>query len=182
MTDLGPEWIPDSEGIPSRDAARLVIFDGAGDVLLVHGHDTHDLQHRWWFTVGGGINVGETRLECAIREAGEETGLEIDPKNVVGPVLRRDAEFHFQNTLARQNEEFFLTWLPADRPLLKRDSLTDRENQTLDEFRWFNLSELDHLVATETVYPAGMAELVRRWQLGWDGSVIELGWEYEPDV
>lgn len=174
MTDLGPEWVPDSEGVPSRSAARLVIFDEVGNVLLVHGRDTHDLNHHWWFTVGGGLEEGEEPAVGAVREAWEETGFIFDPASLEGPVLFRSAQFEFRNVTARQSEQFFIARMVGVRPELGIQRLTAVESETLDDFRWFSASELEQMCEHEAVYPEQFPALVRRWAREWDGSVVHL--------
>ena len=175
MTDVGPEWIPDEDGVPSRQAARLVLFDSEGRVLLVKGHDTHDLDHQWWFTPGGGLAPGEEPLAGAVRETNEETDLQVNPALVAGPVAHRNAEFRFANITVRQEELFFLAWLDEPAPPLRHSGLTDLEKQTLDEFRWCTLDEVQDLARSETVYPNALPDLLRRWRAGWDGELLELG-------
>ncbi len=48
----------DEELIPRR-AARVLLLDGAGRVLLLRGFDPAMPEHRYWFTVGGGLDDGE---------------------------------------------------------------------------------------------------------------------------
>lgn len=179
MTDLGPEWKPDLDGVPSRKAARLILFDSSRRTLLIRGHDTHDLDHSWWFTVGGGLDGDESPLEGAIREASEETGLSIDPNIVVGPVIHRKAVFRFRNVVARQDEVFYIAYLDFEVPELDATGLTELENQTLDEFRWFTPEELKKLSLDATVYPLVLPELVARWSRAWDGEFIDLGDEQD---
>ncbi len=183
MTDLGPEWTPDADGILSRAGARLLIFDDDGNVLLVKGHDTHDSDHQWWFSVGGGVDDGESQRQAAVREAREETGFRFDADQVTGPVIHRRAEFRFRNVLARQEEVFFIARVPGVRPDLSRQSLTDLEKLTLDEFAWLAPTELEALAESETVYPKELPQLVRAWSKGWDGRTVELppdgGWTRE---
>ncbi|MCI6410897.1 NUDIX domain-containing protein, partial [Schaalia hyovaginalis] len=56
---LGDEWPLDAEGYPHREAARVLLFDGAGRLLLARGHDADQPGRSWWFTIGGGIMPGE---------------------------------------------------------------------------------------------------------------------------
>ncbi len=186
MTDLGPEWVLDEDGVPSRQAARLVIFDPEGNVLLIRGHDTHDVEHAWWFTVGGGLEPGESPVLGAIREAFEETGFVFDPHLVEGPILHRSAEFRFRNVIARQEELFFMARINQVRPSLSSQQLTALELETLDEFRWFSPQELVEIAQVDTVYPISLPNHVAAWSRGWDGSMVELGerdteWVRDPD-
>ena len=189
MTDLGPEWVPDNEGVPSRKSARLLVFDSDGNILLIRGHDTHDLEHRWWFTVGGGLEPGEEARTGALREAAEETGLRFDPESVEGPVLHRKAEFHFRNVMARQEELFFIARIDGVRPKVQSQNLTALELETLDEFAWFSPSELVALAREETVYPLSLPDHVAAWHEKWDGTYVVIapeggmrgGWDRDPD-
>ncbi|MDT4989246.1 MAG: hypothetical protein QOI74_3340, partial [Micromonosporaceae bacterium] len=63
----------------SRRAARVLLLDAAGRLLMLRGHDPARPDHRYWFTVGGGIDDGETPVGAAVRELFEETGLRIAP-------------------------------------------------------------------------------------------------------
>ena len=72
---LGDDWTPGPDGLPWRRAARVILLDEADRLLLVRGHDTDQPDRGWWFTVGGGIGVGETSRDAAVREMREETGL-----------------------------------------------------------------------------------------------------------
>ena len=52
--------------------ASAMIFDEAGRVLLQRRSDTGN-----WFVIGGAIDPGESPASAAVREAREETGLEV---------------------------------------------------------------------------------------------------------
>jgi len=57
-----------------RRAARLLVLNEAGEVLLVH--TIKKGRNRWEFP-GGKVDEGETPREAAIRETFEETGVTI---------------------------------------------------------------------------------------------------------
>ena len=167
------EWSPDADGVPYRRAARVVVFDPEGRVLLVHGHDFDDVDHSWWFTVGGGLGEEGPR-EGAVRELREETGVSADPSRLVGPVLLRSDEFRFAARTVRQDEVFFVLAVSGEEARSARPGydLTAAERETLDEFRWWSLAEIREAEAKgETFYPAGLADLVETWWPKWDGIV-----------
>jgi 8-oxo-dGTP pyrophosphatase MutT (NUDIX family) len=60
-------------------SVAVMIFDDAGRILLVRSVDTGE-----WQTVGGAIDPDETPAAAAVREAREETGLEIELVRLIG--------------------------------------------------------------------------------------------------
>ncbi len=171
VTQLGTDWVEGPDGVPFRRGARLILLDAAGRVLMVRGHDVDDPSRSWWFTVGGGIDPGETAVAAAVRELREETGLVVDPADVVGPVARRRAVFDFAARTVRQDEAFFLARLPEPGPI-ETHGWTDVERGFMDEVRWWDLDALE--VVAEEVFPEAFVPLVRELLDGWDGVVRDL--------
>lgn len=52
------DWPLDADGYPHREAARVLLFDDAGRLLLAKGHDEDQPERHWWFTIGGGDRGG----------------------------------------------------------------------------------------------------------------------------
>lgn len=171
MTFLSDEWFPDKDGVPHRQAARVVVISSDNKVLLIKGHDAHDLDHRWWFTIGGGIIPDESKSMAAVRELAEETGIVALPQELIGPVLYRESEFQFSNETVRQDEWFFLLRLPKEAAAVPLDaeSWTELERKTLDRISWFSVDQLRDLSMDESVYPLGLPWWVERWMQKWDG-------------
>lgn len=154
-----------------RAAARVLLIDDRDRLLLVRGHDVDDPGRTWWFTIGGGIDAGESPRQAAVRELQEETGLQLAPEDLHGPVLTRSAIFDFQREHVRQEEEFFFARI--DRPAeVVTDGWTPIERSFMDEARWWALDDLARVQVE--VFPVGLAQLAASLIGGWDGTVRHL--------
>ncbi|MGC0250800.1 NUDIX hydrolase [Pseudactinotalea sp. Z1748] len=171
-TNLGPGWSLGEDGLFWRRAARVLLVDEQNRLLLVRGHDVDQPERTWWFTVGGGIDPGESAREAAVREVREESGLAVSAADLVGPVLTRSAIFDFQREQVRQDEEFFMARI--ERPgAVRTDGWTAVERSFMDEARWWDLAALARVQVE--VFPENLAELTLQLLGGWDGRVRHLG-------
>ena len=168
---LGPGWVVGADGLHFRRGARAILLDESDRLLLLRGHDADAPHRQWWFTVGGGIDRGESDLDAAVREVREETGLRLGPEDLVGPVLARSAVFDFYARTCRQDEVFFLGRVSSATPLTTA-GWTDLERDVVDDLRWWDLAELT--ASGATVYPRELAALVRGLLGGWDGVLRRL--------
>jgi 8-oxo-dGTP pyrophosphatase MutT (NUDIX family) len=170
---LGPEWVrsPD-DGRYFRRAARVLLLDEEDRVLLVRGHDVDRPERSWWFTIGGGIDAGETPTRAAVRELAEETGLKIAETDLVGPVLTREAVFDFEAEHVRQDEIFYYARI-RDAGEVSRDGWTDVERSFMDDVAWWSLDDLRQVDIE--VFPHELADVVETLIAGWDGTVRHLG-------
>jgi len=168
------EWTLGPDGLPFRRAARVLALTVDGMALLLTGHDVADPSHCWIFTPGGGIRPGETDRQAAARELAEESGIEVDPVALEGPVAQRDAVFRFATVACRQDESFFLLRLPG--PLtLERAGWTELERDAVDSISWWTPAELDAAwSAGREIYPSAMPRLVHILRAGWDGTPLDL--------
>jgi 8-oxo-dGTP pyrophosphatase MutT (NUDIX family) len=138
-----------------RNAARVLLLDPEGRVLLVQGTDPADpAAGTWWITPGGGMEPGEHARAAALREAFEETGYRVTELH--GPIARRSSVFPFDGRLIEQREQYFVARVPAFEPT--RVGWTELEQRALQEFRWWTLEALR--TTDETVYPELLPELV----------------------
>ena len=140
-----------------RTAGRVLVVDGAGRVLLLHGYDPARPAEPYWFTAGGGVKPGETVAEAAARELREETGIAVPADALGEPVWHEVAEFSFDGNRFRQEQDYFL--LRVQAPAVTGDGLGDEETAVVDGHRWWTVAEIE--ATTEAVYPAALPRLLR---------------------
>ena len=171
---LDAGWTVGPTGLRTRSAARVILVDEQDRVLLVRGHDADEPTRHWWFTVGGGIDPGETSREAAVREVFEESGLRLSVEELVGPVVTRSAIFDFARESCLQHEEFFFARVTHDGTLV-RDGWTDIEVGFIDEMAWTTTADLRS--TEDEVFPRELADIVDGLLGGWDGVVRAIGLE-----
>lgn len=163
MTTL-PDVPPDELDVVApveRRAARVLLLDAQGRVLLFHGCDPADRRAgSWWFTPGGGLDPGETPAEGAARELAEETGLRVPPAALGGTVHARVAEFRFAGGAYRQTEDFFV--LRVDAHAVDTSGFSELEVRAVLGHRWWTREELRGALSAgePRVYPAELPDLL----------------------
>jgi 8-oxo-dGTP pyrophosphatase MutT (NUDIX family) len=144
-----------------RTSARVVLLDDdGGSVLLLCGSDpslADDSAPRWWFTVGGQALPSERLAATAARELAEETGLRVDPAELVGPIWRREEVFEFNGEQLDSEEFFFVYRTRRFEP--SAAGRTGLEHRYIHCHRWCDATEIAELAAAgETVYPLQLGE------------------------
>ena len=171
---LPPEWVRGEDGLLFRRAARVILLDEDDRVLLIRGHDQDQPERSWWFTIGGGIDAGESAAEAALREVREETGVVLRADELVGPVFTRSAIFDFFSEHCRQDEVIYLARIPGSSFAgTDRSGWTALEQDIIDELAWWSLEDL--ATVDLEVFPEGLVDLVRGLLPVWDGAIVHLG-------
>ena len=78
-----------------RTTARVLPVRPDGKVLLLHGWDPLKPETTYWFTIGGGVEEGETVAEAASRELREEVGIVLPADDLGAPVATNTIEFEY---------------------------------------------------------------------------------------
>ncbi|EHB50287.1 NUDIX hydrolase [Mycolicibacterium rhodesiae JS60] len=169
------------EQVDRRTSARVVLLDDQGAVLLFCGSDPAvpgGVAPRWWFTVGGQALPGERLVDAAIREIAEETGLQVDPAQMIGPVWRRDSLIDFNGTVVSSQEFYFVHRTARFEPTAA--GRTPLELRYIHGHRWCDSATIDQLAAGgQTVYPLQLGELLAEANLLADGRGGPAG-ELQP--
>jgi 8-oxo-dGTP pyrophosphatase MutT (NUDIX family) len=139
-----------------RAAARVILVDGEGRVLLFQGGDSARPQDgTWWLTPGGGVEDGETLVEAARREVFEETG-HVLPADLGPVILTRTSRFLFEGLLYEQTESFYRA--EATHSGVDYSGWTEIERRNVHTHRWWTLDELRE--TREQVYPEDLLDLL----------------------
>jgi 8-oxo-dGTP pyrophosphatase MutT (NUDIX family) len=137
-----------------RATARVLLLDRQDRILLMKGRLPSDPDAPGvWFTVGGGVESGESLQAAARREIQEETGFAAGD---IGPVLWR-SEQTVQDRKGRPiriREAFMVARCDGAEP--SRDGWAPLEREFVDDIRWWTLAELR--ACAEPIYPPDLAD------------------------
>jgi len=142
--------------VRQRRAARVVLLDETDRVLLIRFEiRRQDGAVAFWATPGGGLEGDEEPLAGARRELMEELGLDL---HLSGPIHEATAVFEHEGAPLENTDTFFLARCAASAPRL--DGIDEAERQAMREIRWWSADAI--AASTEAIFPAGLAEVVRR--------------------
>lgn len=139
-----------------RVGARLLLLDADGRVLLIHERYDDD-GNTHWLTPGGGVEGDEDLRVAAVREAFEETGIEVELAADAPEVLTTRRLWNWRDLHFDQTDHFFLARVPSGLPVVPQ-ALTAVEQQTLIGHRWWTVEELR--ATDEVIVPPGLGDLL----------------------
>jgi 8-oxo-dGTP pyrophosphatase MutT (NUDIX family) len=111
-------------------AVSVHITDDAGRLLLVHQRDRGQ-----WGTVGGAIEPGESPADAAVREASEETGLQVEVTQLVAALGGAPFEMTYPN-----GDECAYLSIVFDARVV--GGVLTPDGDEVSECRWFTRDEL----------------------------------------
>lgn len=151
--------IPRDRPIIERDVVRLIVQDSNDDVLLFRTKEpTMPELGEWWELPGGGIEAGETYVEAAVRELGEETGIGIASEQLGKPSWRRTSTFLHRENRRVQHEVVVLLRLSTVSPPVDERGRMDYEKDDYFDFRWWAVDEI--LASKDRFYPGRLPEFL----------------------
>jgi 8-oxo-dGTP pyrophosphatase MutT (NUDIX family) len=146
----------DEQLVLRRTAARVILLDEDDHVLMIHGFDPRSPEATYWYSLGGGLDDGEEPAAAAVREVWEETGLRLDPADLVGPLREECVVFPFDGRQIHQEQLYFAARTRRFDPVPAAfEELEIRSTVAID---WLDPRALHRI--DETVYPAFLTELV----------------------
>jgi 8-oxo-dGTP pyrophosphatase MutT (NUDIX family) len=159
-----------------RRTARVLVVDDTNRMLLFADSDPGLPGLRWWITPGGGVEPGESDAEAAVRELREETGLEVELQDLIGPLARRHVVHGYSDVVVEQDEVFLAVRTAGFE--VDDAGHTEEERLTMTEHRWWTRAELE--ATSETIWPVAITELWDRMESG--GEAADLGDQEESTV
>ncbi len=135
-----------------RSTVRLLFLGPDNRLLLMRADDpavkkTGNTKGSIWFTLGGGVEPGESVIDAACREALEETGqqdIEIGPEVWYGEQI-----LTIRDVPTLLKETFIV--VHTKKSDTSSDLWTADEKKVIKELRWWSLVELQ--TSTDTIFP-----------------------------
>ncbi|RVX46680.1 NUDIX domain-containing protein [Nonomuraea polychroma] len=161
-----PRRVGDVTKIPLRRfTARALPIDDQDRVLLLHGFDPERPESPFWFTIGGGLEDGETAAEAAARELFEEAGIRAGVEEFSGPYGTSTIEFCWAEYAITQDQVFLA--VRVGDAVVSFEHMEQIEKDTTIAYRWWSVEELES--TEEVFFPEDLAAILRKVTAGGAG-------------
>jgi 8-oxo-dGTP pyrophosphatase MutT (NUDIX family) len=111
-------------------------------VLLQLGRELHRRSDRFWLTIGGGAERGETLAEAGAREMREETGIQLDPVELGEPIGTTVVGYRMFALLpVTQYQTYFAVTVDDAEVSVVHQSAIER--LTIERHEWLSADELE---------------------------------------
>jgi 8-oxo-dGTP pyrophosphatase MutT (NUDIX family) len=132
--------------------------DADGRVLLQLGRELYRRSDRFWLTIGGGAERGETLAEAGAREMREEAGIDVAPGDLGEPIGVTVIDYPLFGVLpVTQRQTYFAVAVDDAAVSFEHQSLIER--LTLERHEWLTADELE--ARPERIVDAEMPRLIR---------------------
>ena len=136
------DWLNDPEAPKANSvvpSANVVVVDDVGRILMIRRSDNGN-----WAFPGGGMDLGESMPQAAVREAKEETGYDVEITGLVG--IYTDPNHLIEYTSNGEVRQEFSVVFTA-RPV----GGEPRPNAEATEIEWFTPDQLAELQIHDTM-------------------------------
>ena len=111
-------------------------------MLLQLGRELHRRRDRFWLTIGGGAERGETLAEAAAREMREEAGIDVRPADLGEPIGNTVIDYSLFALLpVTQSQTYFAIAVDDAEVSFAHQSLIER--LTIERHEWLSADELE---------------------------------------
>jgi 8-oxo-dGTP pyrophosphatase MutT (NUDIX family) len=124
-----------------RNTARVLPVQPDGRTLLLRGWDPLRPRDRFWFTVGGAAERGESLRAAAAREMHEEVGIRLDEASMGEPIEASTIEWTHLGLRVVQDQTYFVVAVPAGLTV-SLSGMGWLERATVSTHAWLTPDEL----------------------------------------
>ena len=127
-------------------------------MLLQLGRELHRRSDRFWLTIGGGAERGETLAEAGAREMREEAGIDVAPADLGEPIGATVVDYALFALLpVTQRQTYFAVAVDDAAVSFEHQSLIER--LTIESHEWLTADELE--ARPERIVDAELPRLIR---------------------